>query len=265
MPPLTGTARTLSAIEAATASFWAVAIRSDAQRRTPPTLRWLSHPGDDTIAAEPRPDEIELWMAAVNGAQAEDTSAGHLLALDKAAAFLAPDETDRLYRFVHEEDRRSYAAAHGGARRLLARILQQPPEALRFSTSAYGKPILSPPVSALDFNISHARGVVAVAVAQRPVGVDVEPLRTFDGMDGMSDLVLSPQEQVSLRNASDALRPKLFLRYWTLKEALLKAAGAGFSIAPNLITLDIGTAPAALSVPAQLGDPAQWQLVASEL
>ncbi|WP_315833210.1 4'-phosphopantetheinyl transferase family protein [Bradyrhizobium prioriisuperbiae] len=204
-----------------------------------------------------------LWIAAVTGSRAKETR--DALPLREAAAPLGSDEFERLLKFVHEEDRRSYAAAHGGARRLLARILQRPPEALRFSTTAHGKPVLSPPVPALDFSISHARGVVAVAVAQHPVGVDVEPLRAFDGMDGMSDLVLSPQEQANLRSASAPLRPRLFLRYWTLKEALLKAAGAGFSIAPNLITLDVGAAPAALSVPAQLGDPAQWQLTASEL
>lgn len=203
-------------------------------------------------------------MAAVATPHANDESAAHVLALDQAAAALVPDEVDRLHRFVHEEDRRPYAAAHGGARILLGRALRQPPEALRFSITALGKPILSP-ASTLDFSISHARGVVAVAAAQRPVGVDVEPLRTFEGMDGMSDLALSPQEQASLQGAPDALRPTLFLRYWTLKEALLKAAGAGFSIAPNLLTLDIGPAPAALSVPPELGDPAQWQLMASEL
>ena len=58
------------------------------------------------------------------------------------------------------------------------------------------------------------------------------------------------------------LRSRLFLRYWTLKEAVLKAAAVGFTIAPNAVIVDPGASPAVLSVPPALGSAAQWRLIA---
>ncbi|WP_334364259.1 4'-phosphopantetheinyl transferase family protein [Bradyrhizobium sp. AZCC 1578] len=95
-----------------------------------------------------------------------------------------------------------------------------------------------------------------------PIGVDIEPLREIADMDSVAEIVLAAEEREVLRNALAALRSRLFLRYWTLKEALLKAAALGFTIAPNTVIVDAGPSPAVLSVPAALGSAAQWRLIA---
>jgi phosphopantetheinyl transferase len=100
-------------------------------------------------------------------------------------------------------------------------------------------------------------------MAQMPVGVDIEPLREITDMDAVSEIALAPEEQKIVRNTPAALRSRLFLRYWTLKEAILKAAALGLTIPPNTVIVDAGPSPAVLSVPVALGSAKQWRLMAS--
>ncbi len=61
------------------------------------------------------------------------------------------------------------------------------------------------------FNISHSHGLVACAVAEVPVGIDVEKIRPISPR---LLRILSPAERESVRCDED------FFRLWTLKEAL---------------------------------------------
>jgi 4'-phosphopantetheinyl transferase len=194
------------------------------------------------------PEEILLWLAATPPSREIAAGEPGILSVERAAQVLDAGETDRLGRFVHIEDRMSYLAAHAGVRLMLGGLVGQPAEALRFQPSEHGKPMLVAGRAKIDFSLSHARGAVAVAAARMPIGVDIEPLREIADMDSVAEIVLAAEEREILRNAPAALRSRLFLRYWTLKEALLKAA-----------TL------AVLSVPAALGSAAQWRLIASAI
>lgn len=73
---------------------------------------------------------------------------------------------------MHVEDRNSYLAAHAGVRFLLGSIMGQAAGAMRFRPSEHGKPMLAAGSPNPDFSLSHARGMVAVAAAWLPVGVD---------------------------------------------------------------------------------------------
>lgn len=156
----------------------------------------------------------------------------------------------------------SYLAAHAGARLLLGSIAEQASDRLRFEQSAHGKPVLVDAPAGLDFSLSHTRGAVAIAAAFMPVGVDIEPLRHVTDIDAASEIVLAPEERRTLAMSPSVLRSRLFLRYWTLKEAILKAAGVGFAIPPNTVIVDPGPSPAVLSVPATLGSVAEWHVIA---
>jgi phosphopantetheinyl transferase len=240
---------------------WAIAVKTDAPQDEL-LVRWLLHPEAAGLVDGPGHGEIACWLAAVSRTQDGSVTGSEALDLEHAAAVLDAQESNRLLRFLHHEDRRSYLAAHAGARLILGRIVNQPPESLRFRSSINGKPMLVAGAREIDFSLSHARGTVAVAAAQAPVGVDVEPLREIAHLASMSELVLAAEEQAVLRNAPEAFRSRLFLRYWTLKEALLKAAGLGFTIPANTVVVDAGPAPTVLSVPPALGPVTQWRLIA---
>lgn len=112
-------------------------------------------------------------------------------------------------------DDRETVCGEGLARELLAAALHCPPEEAPLRYDAQGKPM----TDGLYLSISHSRGLAACAVADCPVGLDVElvrpaPRRVWEH--------LSPEERVYA--ADDAA----FSRLWTAKEALLKCRGGQF-------------------------------------
>ena len=249
-------------LRARTEIAWAIAVKCRAPQDQL-HVRWLPHPDAPELVDGLHPGEIACWLAAVSPDQNGAAVGPEVLGLERAAAILNFHEINRLSRFLHHDDRRSYLAAHAGARLLLGNIVDRPPDSLRFLPSTNGKPMLVGISREIDFSLSHARGTVAVAAAAAPVGIDVEPLREIEHLASMSELVLAAEEQAILWKAPGALRSRLFLRYWTLKEALLKAAALGFTIPPNTLIVDAGPTPAVLSAPPELGSITQWRLIAS--
>lgn len=78
----------------------------------------------------------------------------------------------------------------------------------------------------LDFNISHSgEYVVCVIGAGIRVGIDIEQIQEVDFL-AMKDMMSCSEWQV-VKVSKYPLRE--FFRYWTMKEAVLKAAGVGFS------------------------------------
>ena len=251
----------LSMGHASASLAWAIAVKCTVPQQQL-RVRGLPDAGFAHPIEPLKPEEIVLWLARVPPSRGVSAGEPGALSVEQAAQVLDAEETDRMARFLHIEDRMSYLAAHASARLLLGRLVDHPAEALRFEPSAHGKPVLVAGPANLDFSLSHARGAVALAAACMPVGVDIEPLREVADMDSISEIVLAAEEQKILRNAPAALRSRLFLRYWTLKEALLKAATLGFTVAPNTVIIDAGPSPAVLSVPDALGSAAQWRLIA---
>ena len=86
----------------------------------------------------------------------------------------------------------------------------------------YGKPVLN---GDIHFNISHSDGYIAAAVADCPVGIDVETKTDPDLK--VTARFYSEEEQEAVRNAEDPQRE--FRRIWTRKEAYVKCVGTGIS------------------------------------
>jgi 4'-phosphopantetheinyl transferase len=254
-------AASLSIARASRSLAWSIAVKctmpQDALR-----VRCLPGPGIVSPIEQLKPEEIALWLAAVPPSPDFIGGSPGALGFEQAASVIDSGEADRLARFLHIEDRISYLAAHAGARLLLGCLVGQPANALRFEPSTHGKPVLVAGPPHIDFSLSHSRGAVSVAAASMPIGVDVEPLRDIADMDSISEIVLAAEERKILWKAPTAFRSRLFLRYWTLKEAVLKAAALGFAIPPNTVIVDAGRSPAVLSVPATLGSATQWRLIA---
>jgi 4'-phosphopantetheinyl transferase len=89
--------------------------------------------------------------------------------------------------------------------------------------SHYGRPFLG---DTLDFNISHSRDVVVCALSQNEkVGIDIEACEEIAFKDFHS--CFNACEWNSITRAPDN---KTFYRFWTMKEASIKASGKGLSI-----------------------------------
>jgi 4'-phosphopantetheinyl transferase len=83
----------------------------------------------------------------------------------------------------------------------------------------HGRPLL--PGTNLEASIAHSGDLVAVALTEgQPVGVDVEE-NTHREYVSLLDYVCAPSERPHVTSRA------AFYRYWTRKEAVLKATGAG--------------------------------------
>lgn len=89
-----------------------------------------------------------------------------------------------------------------------------------FVYNDYGQPSLP---HGPYFSISHCRNGISVAIAEQPIGVDIESIRTIK-----PDLIHKTMNSAEQTAIAAAAQPNIaFTRLWTQKEALLKLRGTG--------------------------------------
>lgn len=126
-------------------------------------------------------------------------------------------------------------------RKSLGELLGVAPGEIVFGAGAFGKPEILSPATTLSFSLAHAEGEALLAVAFRGrVGVDIEARDAAPDVDALAARALAPEELRQLRRLPAQEREAFFLARWTMKEALLKAAGVGLSSDPSRIVLEAG-------------------------
>jgi 4'-phosphopantetheinyl transferase len=146
---------------------------------------------------------------------------------------LSADERERASRFRFARDRDRFIGARGLLREILALYLKASPRRLSFGYSAHGKPFLAGEErSTIRFNVSHSFDAMLLAVAHmREVGVDVEGVRNNGvAVEEIAETVLSEPEKRALARFGGEDKRANFLRFWTRKEAYIKADGRGVSL-----------------------------------
>ncbi|HEX3872720.1 MAG TPA: 4'-phosphopantetheinyl transferase superfamily protein [Solirubrobacteraceae bacterium] len=157
-------------------------------------------------------------------------------------------ERRRHARFLRAEDRRRFVVAHALARIVAGRQAAVRPREIRYADGgSHAKPRFAGPAAGLEVSISHSAGRVVVALSRGvELGVDVERVAVAGDDRSLAESVLCPDELRELSVLPDPTRAWAFCRYWTRKEALLKATGHGLSVEPNRIAVTPPTRPAAL-------------------
>lgn len=147
---------------------------------------------------------------------------------DDVRRALTPEDAARAERFARHDDRvRSLLSRHLVRTALSARIGCDP-RTLTYGSNAHGKPRLERPgETGVEFNMSHAGRHVAVAVADAPVGVDIEEVRPTDDLDAVALLQFLPDERAWVVDGGESGKAARFFAVWTRKEALAKAIGCG--------------------------------------
>lgn len=147
---------------------------------------------------------------------------------NEALALIGPDEAARAARLQDASRRDAFVYAHALLRWMLAqRLGVASPSALDFAKGPAGKPRLGHMEPALHFSISYRSGWAALALADAPCGIDVEPLRDGVDVDDLADHVFTNEERAYFNEVALAGRQAAFYSLWTRKEALVKAAGVG--------------------------------------
>lgn len=152
-------------------------------------------------------------------------------------ALLSDQEQSRLKHFHYDHHRHLYLVTRALVRTSLSEYVDVEPANWQFGKNGYGKPFIAQPSTkqVLKFNISHTAGLVVCAITRdAEVGVDVED-RHRSTRSAFSSLFsyFSADEIAQLETLPAEKQKQRFFEHWTLKEAYIKARGAGFAIPLN--------------------------------
>lgn len=166
------------------------------------------------------PEQVHVWKVELDKIS--------VICWQQLAKTLSEDEQTRAEKFYFERDRRRFVAARGVLRSILGSYLGIRPNQVKFSYGSYGKPQLA--TGQLHFNVSHSEELALYAIAlHRQVGIDVEFQRPMSDAEKLAQRFFSASEFAELSTLPAEEREAAFFRYWTCKEAYLKALGTGLS------------------------------------
>jgi len=164
----------------------------------------------------PAPEEVRVWVVRLD---APPVAVGELFGC------LTTDERERAERYKVAKARHQFVTGRGLLRRLLGECLGIAPPEVPITFTGAGKPVLADAARGLHFNVTHTDGLALIALARRPVGVDVERLRAVSNPEGLVGRFFSSAERAAYLDLPAELRTAGFFRGWTCKEALIKASG----------------------------------------
>ena len=151
----------------------------------------------------------------------------------EARAWLDGEERSRWQRFQSPVAQRRYVLCRAALRAVLCRQIGCENESLAFGAAKHGKPfaLINGLPASISFNVSHSgsHGLVAVAPKGR-LGVDVEERAPRRNLKNLIEGVFSPRERAELESLHGCQKLHAFFRFWTIKEALVKAHGKGLSM-----------------------------------
>lgn len=136
---------------------------------------------------------VHIWLAALDDSDWP------------SAADLPRAERERASAFLREQAARRWVASRWALRSVLGRYLGLEAAEVELELGEQGKPRLRGR-DALAFNLSHSGAIALVAVAERPIGIDVELIT--------------------------ARHPPAFYDDWVRKEARVKCLGVGLGTPP---------------------------------
>lgn len=167
---------------------------------------------------------------------------------------LDPVEQGRYQAYRLEIDQRRFLTGRVLAKTVVGEFLGRAPQDVRFDATCddCGKPHGRPKIAGARFSISHSGDRIGLALTtDTPVGLDVETT-TRPADHSLISYALNETEQADLTGLADEERALAFFRYWTRKEALMKATGRGLKIPLKDMTLSGPGTPARLVASADL-------------
>jgi len=141
-------------------------------------------------------------------------------------SYLPAEAQERFSRFSKGADIQRSLLGEMLARYLFADRLKINSHEIVFVVGLNGKPAF-PNGGNLHFNISHSGQWAVCALANVPVGVDVERLRKVN--PALAERFFAPDEVAALKALSPEMQTEKLIQLWTLKESFLKAIGRGLT------------------------------------
>jgi 4'-phosphopantetheinyl transferase len=216
-----------------------------AESRAMTTLNFLSP--EETLCIQ-RPErvsagEIHVWPVHMTGSEESRL---------RYASLLNEEELARAGRYYFERDRIGFVFSRGQMRHLLSLYCGVDGASLRFVAGTYGKLDFAPDhgfANAISFNLTHSGGRAVLVVSDgRALGVDLECHDRKTDVVPLADRYFFASELQTILAAPPARHRELFFRFWTAKEAVIKAQGTGLGVPLNSFRVEVLPAPAVSAV-----------------
>ena len=147
---------------------------------------------------------------------------------------VSTEERDRFSQFGNRTAGFTFLCARVAIRHCLSGIIGLSPEEIPLSILPSGKPVLkfksaNEDQKPVHFSISHTTEAVATAVANYPIGIDIEnPSRKVE-LASIVKRFFSDAEFSQWSLLPSEMKEEFFFKAWTIKEAWLKMSGDGIA------------------------------------
>lgn len=146
--------------------------------------------------------------------------------IPKLKIHLSGLESERAIRYYHERDSLRFIICRGLLKFILAKETSLDVSAIKIELGKNKKPYLQSHPK-LHFNVSHSKNYALIAIANNPIGVDVEFVSTEFNFDDILHTIFSAKEIIEVQKATN--KKEFLYKLWTRKEAIVKATGKGIS------------------------------------
>ncbi|WP_061996348.1 4'-phosphopantetheinyl transferase superfamily protein [Clostridium sp. ATCC 25772] len=166
-------------------------------------------------------NEIHIWLIYI------DLYKSNTLFFEN---LLCNDEVNKMNSFYFEKDKERFAITHGLLRILISKYLNLSNNKIKFEKDLYGKPKVVIDDKNINFNISHSNNLIAFAFSNSAtIGIDVEYNKNINDFNDIVTNYFHELEIENFNKVSNLKKQDIFYRYWTQKEAFLKATGEGLN------------------------------------
>lgn len=175
------------------------------------------------------PNIINVWVVNLNISDELEKQQFENLSLDEQA---------QAKRFVFPIHQKRFVASHFALRNLLSRIIDVSPQEVHFILSEHGKPYLENHPN-IGFNLSHSEEVAVIGLQKNArIGIDIEKIQLQFNLK-LVHRFFSQEEINEFNEIPTDQQLSAFFRFWSRKEAIIKALGTGLSFPLNQFTTSL--------------------------
>jgi len=151
---------------------------------------------------------------------------------------LTAKELERVSFFKFKKVQDNYVFSQGTLRLLLSQYLNIPPREVQIGRLKKGKPY-SIDNPNLRFNISNSGSKIIYGFSfDEELGIDLERIRPLSDLDNLINRNFNSYERAYIAGLKDK-KENRFFKFWTIKEAYLKAIGVGMRLTPDKLEFSI--------------------------
>ena len=194
------------------------------------------------------PKEIQIWSVPIDASPELKK-----LCFDALTDY----ERERVPFFKFDIVQNNYIISQGILRLFLSKYFCLPTAEINVGRHKKGKPY-SIDNTNLRFNMSNSGKRVVLAFSlDDEVGIDLESLRELDDLDELIEKNFTPAERAYINKVPEE-KSRRFFKFWTIKEAYLKAIGEGMRWTPDNLEFSVENGAYKLQSVRGVFEPEDW-------